>query len=568
MFKFLKKKLKESVKSFSKDAEKEAQEVQAQELSESEKELLEQEEQASESSEAEEQKTEETEEQAEEKKEEDKKEFSQSKKDELDKKPPEKEPAQKPEEKKEETKQDKKNNEKKPDQEEAEQEVEPSEEDKAIEEEYEGKKKGFFGRVFGKKEKKEEAEEEPKAEEQEVELSSSSQHPVEQKPEPRPQEKAQQNSSQHPVEQTSEPSDQTIATSEAEEQTSESSKAESRTKSTDRSTQSTEQPSEHGTQSTDKQTKAAVHEDLFEEKVTDSTKKKKGFFSKLKGSVTKFQLTEEKFDELFWEFELALLENNVAMEVIEKIKTDMKEKLTQENVSRRGIESVILSSLNESLEHILNIEPVNLIKRVNEKKPFIITVVGVNGSGKTTTIGKLIKLFQNNDLSVVVAAADTFRAAAIQQLEQHTNNLGVTLIKQDYNSDAAAVAFDAVQHAKAKDIDVVLIDTAGRLQSNRNLMDELSKVIRVNKPDFNLFVGEAITGNDCVEQAVQFDEAVGIDGIILSKADIDDKGGAAISISYVTQKPILYLGVGQTYEDLEPFTKERILEHLGLDDDE
>jgi len=194
----------------------------------------------------------------------------------------------------------------------------------------------------------------------------------------------------------------------------------------------------------------------------------------------------------------------------------------------------------------------------------VICFVGVNGSGKTTSIAKVAKFLQNNGLSVVLAAADTFRAAAIDQLQLHADKLGVKLIRQDYGSDPAAVAFDAIKHAEANRKDVVLIDTAGRLHSNINLMDEMKKIMRVAKPDLKLFVGESITGNDCVEQAKHFNVAVGIDGIILAKADVDEKGGAAISVSYVTQKPILFLGVGQEYEDLQEFDKEKLLASIGL----
>jgi fused signal recognition particle receptor len=208
------------------------------------------------------------------------------------------------------------------------------------------------------------------------------------------------------------------------------------------------------------------------------------------------------------------------------------------------------------------------LKKVEEKRklnePFIIAFVGVNGSGKTTTIAKMSKYFQDHNLKTVLVAADTFRAAAIQQLEEHANKLGVKIIKQDYGSDPAAVAFDGIAYAKAKNIDVVLIDTAGRLHSNTNLMDEMKKIMRVAKPDVKIFIGESITGNDCVEQAQQFDSAVNIDGIVLSKVDVDEKGGAAISVSYVTGKPILFFGNGQTYESLQPFDKDAVLRNLGL----
>ena len=167
-------------------------------------------------------------------------------------------------------------------------------------------------------------------------------------------------------------------------------------------------------------------------------------------------------------------------------------------------------------------------------------------------------------LSVVMAAADTFRAAAIQQIEEHAKKLDVKLIKHDYGSDPAAVAFDAVKYAEAKNIDVVLIDTAGRQHSNSNLMDELKKVIRVSNPDLKIFVGDSLTGNDCVEQSTKFNEAIGIDANILTKVDVDEKGGAALSVSYVTGKPVIYIGKGQDYEDLEKFDYEKILENLGF----
>ena len=293
-------------------------------------------------------------------------------------------------------------------------------------------------------------------------------------------------------------------------------------------------------------------------------KKKRGFFSKLKDTFTKFKLSDEKFEELFWDIEVALLENNVALEVIQKIKEDLKEELTQEKISRKGAQEIILDSLRKSIKEVLSVEKLDLLKNINSKKPYIIAVIGVNGSGKTTTIAKLCHYLKKQNKSVVLAAADTFRAAAIQQIEHHAKNLDVKLIKHDYNSDPSAVAFDAIRHAEAKGIDVVVIDTAGRLHSNDNLMNELKKLVRVNNPDLKLFVGESITGNDCVEQAKKYDELIGIDAIILSKADVDDKGGAALSISYVTKKPLLFIGTGQNYEDLEVFDKNKIINSLGI----
>ncbi|NTV23619.1 MAG: signal recognition particle-docking protein FtsY [Nanoarchaeota archaeon] len=279
-------------------------------------------------------------------------------------------------------------------------------------------------------------------------------------------------------------------------------------------------------------------------------------------TITKVSLSESKFDELFWDFELSLMENNVAVEVIEKIKSDLKADLVNKKLARGSLDKAVLDSLRRSIEGLFEARPTDLVSLAAKKKPYVIVMVGINGAGKTTTVAKLVSMFKKHNLECVVAACDTFRAAAIQQIEEHTDKLGVKLIKHDYGSDPAAVAFDAIEHAKAKGKDIVLIDTAGRLHSNTNLMAELEKVIRVSKPDFKLFIGESIAGNDVVEQVKLFNEKVGIDGIILAKADIDEKGGAAISVSYVTGKPVLYLGMGQGYDDLIEFDKEKVISQL------
>ncbi len=308
------------------------------------------------------------------------------------------------------------------------------------------------------------------------------------------------------------------------------------------------------------------------EEVEESPKKKepeekKGIFGKIKESVTKKSISEEKFEKLFWELEVVLMENNVAVEVIEKIKNDLKQELVEQKVLRGKIEEIIKKTLTKSINEVLKSEGIDLLEMIKEKseKPYVIAFVGINGTGKTTTIAKIAKLLQKNKLKPVIAASDTFRAAAIQQLEEHANKLDVRMIKHDYGSDPAAVAFDAVKYAKAKELDVVLIDTAGRMHSNVNLMDEMKKIIRVAKPDLKIFVGDSLTGNDCVEQSREFDKAVGIDAIILAKADVDEKGGAALSVSYVTKKPIMFLGVGQGYEDLETFDSAKIMQMLGLE---
>ncbi|MAG39161.1 signal recognition particle-docking protein FtsY [Candidatus Woesearchaeota archaeon] len=310
--------------------------------------------------------------------------------------------------------------------------------------------------------------------------------------------------------------------------------------------------------------KENIEEELTNKKEEKDSKKGVSVFKKITEKITKFDLSEERFEDLFWQLEVTLLENNVAVEVIDKIKKDLKEELTTGKIYRKGVEELINETLKKSIEEVLSVESFDLIKKVKKKKPFVIAFIGINGSGKTTTMAKTASLFKNNNLKVAFAASDTFRAAAIHQLEVHADKLGVKMIKHDYNADPAAVAFDAIEHAKAKGLDVVMIDTAGRLHSNTNLMEELKKIIRVNKPDLKIFVGESITGNDCVEQAKVYDEIVGIDAIILAKADVDEKGGAAISVSYITKKPILYLGTGQNYDDLKKFNKNIMIKNLGL----
>ncbi|MBU2561382.1 MAG: signal recognition particle-docking protein FtsY [Nanoarchaeota archaeon] len=416
---------------------------------------------------------------------------------------------------------------------------EVEEEEKRLEEpedveEREEKKEGFFSRLF-KRKKKEEEEEEEKEE-------------IEEAPPKPPVEKAEEIEG-------------------AEEERAEKAEEEKIKKEEKRKI-----PSKEELRQIDKRKEAAKkrvkEEDKELEGEEEPEEEKTGFFGKLTEGFTLKRLSEVKFEEIFFELELALLENNVAVEVIEKIKKDLKERMVDKKLKRSQIESIVLSTLKDSLEEILSTEPVDILKRIKEKrkenKPYVIVFVGINGSGKTTTIAKMAKYFIDNKLKTVMVASDTFRAAAIQQLEEHANKLGVKLIKHDYGSDPAAVAFDGIKYAESKGIDVVLIDTAGRLHSNTNLMDEMKKIIRVAKPDMKIFIGESITGNDCIEQAQRFNEAIDIDGIVLSKADVDEKGGAAISVSYVTGKPILFLGTGQTYDSLQKFDKGIVMSNLGL----
>jgi len=185
--------------------------------------------------------------------------------------------------------------------------------------------------------------------------------------------------------------------------------------------------------------------------------------------------------------------------------------------------------------------------------PYVIVFFGTNGTGKTTTIAKIAHYLKKNDISSVAVASDTFRAGAIEQLSYHMKNIGIRVIKHDYKSDPASVCFDAIKHAKAKNIDVVLVDTAGRQVNDKNLMIEMQKIVRISQPDLKVFVGDSLAGNDALYQVKEFKKLVGVDTNILTKFDADAKGGAALSISFETKVPIIFIGVGQKYEDLNPF---------------
>ncbi|MEM2070325.1 MAG: signal recognition particle-docking protein FtsY [Archaeoglobaceae archaeon] len=269
-------------------------------------------------------------------------------------------------------------------------------------------------------------------------------------------------------------------------------------------------------------------------------------------------IDEKKVDDVLYELEGILLESDVAFEVVEEISTNLKSKLVgkRKKIGEK-LSEIVLSELKATLFEILNQNSFDFDEWIDEKlkvkRPLNIIFVGVNGTGKTTTIAKVARRLQKSGYSVVLAAGDTFRAGAIEQLEEHAQRLGLKLIKHKSGSDPAAVIFDALKHAESKGVDVVLSDTAGRMHTKKNLIDQLEKIKRVTKPDLTIFVDESIAGNDAVERARMFNEAVGIDCSILTKIDADPKGGTAISICQVTKKPLIFLGTGQNYEDLVKF---------------
>ncbi|MDH5481879.1 MAG: signal recognition particle-docking protein FtsY [Candidatus Bathyarchaeota archaeon] len=291
----------------------------------------------------------------------------------------------------------------------------------------------------------------------------------------------------------------------------------------------------------------------------------------LKGLVNKVTTTElkaESLRSLLGEFRINLVENDVAFPVADRICDEMEKRLDGFQVKRlEDRKKVIEKNLQEVLlEVMLTNNKVDLMETVKNKRskgePFVIVFVGINGTGKTTTIAKVAQLFNSKGYSVVLACSDTYRAGSIEQLEEHAKRLGIRMIKHKYGADPAAVAYDAISHAKTHGINVVLIDTAGRMQTNRNLMNELAKIKRVVNPDLTILTVDSLTGNDAVMQAEEFYKSVGIDATILTKVDADIKGGSALSVTYVTKKPILFIGTGQKYEDLEEFDPEKFVQMI------
>ncbi|WP_407378940.1 signal recognition particle-docking protein FtsY [Methanobrevibacter sp.] len=283
-------------------------------------------------------------------------------------------------------------------------------------------------------------------------------------------------------------------------------------------------------------------------------------------------ISEKHVEDTLWELEMGLLEGDVAMEVATEVVESVKDDLIGRKIKRSSdITEYTYNALRNAVSEIIDIPGKSMTEMIEEKKaqgePLVVMFVGINGTGKTTTIGKLANYYLKKGYTPVIAASDTFRAGAIEQVTHHADNVGVKIIKHQKGSDPAAVAFDAVEHAKAQGKELVLIDTAGRMQTNTNLMDEMKKIKRVSKPDLVIFVGDALTGNDATQQAAKFNEAIDIDGVILTKADADSKGGASLSIGYVIKKPIMFLGVGQGYDDIMEYDAEWMLNQLFSEDE-
>jgi fused signal recognition particle receptor len=291
----------------------------------------------------------------------------------------------------------------------------------------------------------------------------------------------------------------------------------------------------------------------------------------LSSAVNKIVVTElkaEKLHPILDEFRFNLIENDVAVPVAYYITDELEKRLDGVQVKRLGDRTeLVKETLHDVLIEILTTkETINLLDSIEKKRrmkePYTILFVGINGTGKTTTIAKIAEFLMKKGYSVVLSGSDTYRPGSIEQLEAHSKKLGVRMIKHKYGADPAAVAYDTISHAQSRGVNVVLIDTAGRIQTDRNLMSELSKIKRVVNPDLTILVVDALIGNDAVMQAEEFHKSVGIDGTILTKVDADVKGGASLSVAHVTGKPIIFIGVGQEYKDLEAFEPERFTQMI------
>jgi len=322
-----------------------------------------------------------------------------------------------------------------------------------------------------------------------------------------------------------------------------------------------EKPSLEEDQKNNEKEYSKAYQNLESKKVEDV---KKGTFTKIKSLFSsKVKLSEKEISSFLEDFEISLLEADVSIDSASSIIEDLKTRLLDFSFSKSDLLGDIKLKIKETLKNQLDIDCdiENYIQKEKDE-PLIVLVIGPNGAGKTTTISKFASLYKSLGKSVVFASSDTFRAGSIDQLEVHAKRLGVRVVKQTYGSDPAAVAFDAVSSAKANKADVVLIDTAGRQDTNINLMQELSKIKRVVKPHLTIYIGESQSGQTIVEQIQKFDKEIGVTGVILTKIDTDPKGGVAISILNEIKKPIFYIGTGQEYSDLEKFSPDYIIDRI------
>lgn len=313
--------------------------------------------------------------------------------------------------------------------------------------------------------------------------------------------------------------------------------------------------------SKDKSTEQPGNQGLFGRLKQGLSRTRSGFSD----GISSLVLGKKTIDnELLEDIETLLLTADVGVEATTRIIDELTDKVSRKELADT---EALFEHLKNQLRDILApcSEPLNLDA---SKSPFVILMVGINGAGKTTTIGKLAKRFQNEGKSVMLAAGDTFRAAAVEQLQTWGERNGVPVVAQHSGADSASVIYDALESARAKNIDVLIADTAGRLHTQTNLMDELAKVKRVMKkldheaPHEVMLVVDAGTGQNAINQAQQFNEAVGLTGISLTKLDGTAKGGVIFAIAHKMGLPIRFIGVGESIDDLRPFNAEEFVDAL------
>jgi fused signal recognition particle receptor len=282
-----------------------------------------------------------------------------------------------------------------------------------------------------------------------------------------------------------------------------------------------------------------------------------------KGTSINVAASSKDFEDIAGNLKISLIEADVALPVADRISNVLLKKLDDKSIRLKGDRnSVFKEAVRATIKEVATVNPMDLVDLAGRKSPFIVMFVGMNGTGKTTSIAKLAEIFKEKGFYVVIAASDTFRAGAIEQIALHGEKLGVRVVKHQAGGDPAAVSFDAVKHASKIERSVVLIDTAGRMQNNKNLLEEMKKIKRISNPDSIILTLDALSGTDVLSQAKLFDEAVGIDGYIVTKIDADAKGGCIISLLSETKKPILYIGTGQTYSELIQFSLDWYLNRL------
>ncbi len=281
----------------------------------------------------------------------------------------------------------------------------------------------------------------------------------------------------------------------------------------------------------------------------------KGIIDELQGKIS-----ENDINRFFEEHELDLIEADVSFEAIEYIKDYMIKRVKQ---GIKGDKGAVRQLLQDAILSIVTKErPLELIVKERPERPFVVTFLGINGTGKTTTIAKVAKRLSSAGIKPFVVIGDTYRTGAIEQMEKLLNSIGIDHYAGGYGRDPASVAYDGIQMARASGNDVVLIDTAGRMQTNEPLLEELAKIVKVSSSNYNVFVGDALSGNDIMLQARTFLERPGFNASIVTKVDADVKGGSIISLAFASRRPIMFLGVGQGYDDLVEFEPSWLVERI------